>query len=551
MNLKMTDSVQQAMQLFISSGSDVLEVVDENGEACGSFSITDLHEAIEKGKINEPISGLMSSTSLQGMQPKTPNSSDSEYNRIISSDAFTEIINSSYDGIYITDGTGITIKVNKAYERITGIQQQELVGFHMDHLVKAGYFSKSVSTQVIKEKRPITMMQTLYNKRKVIVSGTPIFNQDKQVLYVINNVRDITELIHLKHEIEDLQEIRNLQQSSKELNSDGYDLDSIIQTDETKKVYDLAMHVAKTDVKVLLFGETGVGKTLIAKYIHKNSSRSNGSFIEVNCGAFPPNLIEAELFGYEPGAFTGASAKGKKGLLEIADQGTLFLDEIGDLPMELQVKLLKVIDEQKFIPVGSTKTKEVDVRFIAATHKDLKQMVKEEKFREDLFYRLSVVPITIPALRERKKELIPLINHYLKLFNQKYDYEKRLSLEALDSLVDYVWPGNIRQLMNVIERLVVTTMTDEISNRDLPDEIRNTPLLTLDHQQNFVPLKTAVEQVERDLIKRALQKYRTTRKAAEALEVSQGTIVQKMKKWNLSDYKSNQISCFDYFYNQM
>ena len=534
MNLKMTDPVQQAMQLFISSGRDVLEVVDENGEATGSFSITDLHEAIEKGKINEPISGLMSSSALQGIQPKIPNSSDSEYTRIISSDAFTEIINSSYDGIYITDGTGMTIKVNKAYERITGIQQQELVGFNMDELVKAGYFSKSVSTQVIKGKRTITMMQTLYNKRKVIVSGTPIFNQDKQVLYVINNVRDITELIHLKHEIEDLQEIRILQQSSRELNSDGYDLDSIIQTDETKKVYDLAMHVAKTDVKVLLFGETGVGKTLIAKYIHKNSSRSNGSFIEVNCGAFPPNLIEAELFGYDPGAFTGASAKGKKGLLEIADQGTLFLDEIGDLPMELQVKLLKVIDEQKFIPVGSTKTKEVNIRFIAATHKDLKQMVKEEKFREDLFYRLSVVPITIPALRERKKELIPLTNHYLKLFNQKYEYEKTLSIEALDTLIDYEWPGNIRQLMNVIERLVVTTMTDEISNRDLPEDIRNTPLHVPVHQ-DIVPLKTAVEHVERDLIKRALQKYRTTRKAAEALEVSQGTIVQKMKKWNLSD----------------
>lgn len=534
MNLKMTDPVQQAMQLFISSGRDVLEVVDENGEATGSFSIMDLHEAIEKGKINEPISGLMSSSALQGVQPDIPNSSDSEYTRIISSDAFTEIINSSYDGIYITDGTGMTIKVNKAYERITGIQQEELVGYHMDELVKAGYISKSVSTQVIKEKRPITMMQTLYNKRKVIVSGTPIFNQEKQVLYVINNVRDITELIHLKHEIEDLQEIRNLQQSQRELNSNGYDLDSIIQTDETKKVYDLAMHVAKTDVKVLLFGETGVGKTLIAKYIHKNSSRSNGSFIEVNCGAFPPNLIEAELFGYEPGAFTGASAKGKKGLLEIADQGTLFLDEIGDLPMELQVKLLKVIDEQKFIPVGSTKTKEVDIRFIAATHKDLKHMVKEENFREDLFYRLSVVPITIPALRERKKELIPLINHYLKLFNQKYDYEKTLSIEALDSLIDYDWPGNIRQLMNIIERMVVTTMTDEISNRDLPEEIKSTPLHSPVHQ-DLVPLKTAVEQVERDLIKRALKKYRTTRKAAEALEVSQGTIVQKMKKWNLSD----------------
>ncbi|RSD28874.1 PAS domain S-box protein [Mesobacillus subterraneus] len=523
------------MQLFISSGRDFLEVVDEHVEAKGYFTITNLHEAIEKGRINEEISGLMSTSTLSRVQPELPNSSDSEYTRIISSDAFTEIINSSYDGIYITDGNGITLKVNKAYERITGIEQEQLVGFHMDDLVKAGYISKSVSTQVIKEKRPITMMQTLHNKRNVIVSGTPIYDKNKKVLYVINNVRDITELIHLKHEIEDLQEIRNLQQSSRVLNSDGYDLDSIIQTDETKKVYELAMHVAKTDVKVLLFGETGVGKTLIAKYIHKNSTRSTGSFIEVNCGAFPANLIEAELFGYEPGAFTGASAKGKKGLLEIADQGTLFLDEIGDLPLELQVKLLKVIDEQKFIPVGSTKTKEVDVRFIAATHKDLKQMVKEGTFREDLFYRLSVVPITIPALRERKKELIPLIDHYLRLFNQKYEYEKTISIEALDSLVEYKWPGNIRQLMNIIERLVVTTMPDEIGIRDLPEELRDLPPHTPVTRTYIMPLRTAVEHLERDLIKRALKKYRTTRKAADALQVSQGTIVQKMKKWNLSD----------------
>lgn len=535
MNLKMTDPVQQAMLLFISSGRDLLEVVDENGETSGFFTLTDLHEAIEKGKINEPISGLMGSSNLNGVQQEIPKGSDSEYTRIISSDAFTEIINSSYDGIYITDGTGITIKVNKAYERITGIEQQHLVGFHMDELVKAGYISKSVSTQVIKEKRPITMMQTLHNKRNVIVSGTPIFDKNKKVLYVINNVRDITELIHLKHEIEDLQEIRNLRQSAMDLNINGYNLDSIIQTEETKRVYELAMHVAKTDVKVLLFGETGVGKTLIAKYIHKNSSRANESFIEVNCGAFPPNLIEAELFGYEPGSFTGASAKGKKGLLEIADQGTLFLDEVGDLPLDLQVKLLKFIDEQKFIPVGSTKTKEVDVRFIAATHKDLKQMVKEGTFREDLFYRLSVVPITIPALRERRKELIPLINHYLKLFNQKYNYKKTLTIEALDSLVDYDWPGNIRQLMNFLERLVVTTMTDEISARDLPEELRSTPLHSPAQSNKIVPLKTAVDQLEKELIKRALKKYRTTRKAAEALQVSQGTIVQKMKKWNLSD----------------
>lgn len=535
MKLKTTDSVQQAMLMFISSGSDVLEVVTDTGETSGIFTISDLHEAIEKGKINQCIDHLMGSSASGIVQTENSQSKDADYTAVISSDVFTEIINSSYDGIYITDGHGITIKVNKAYERITGIEHSKLIGVHMDKLVEAGYISKSVSTQVIKEKRPITMMQTLHNKRNVIVSGTPILNQDKKVLYVINNVRDITELIHLKHEIEDLQEIRELRKSSRDMNSNGQILDSIIQTDETKQVYELALHVAKTDVKVLLFGETGVGKTLLANYIHKKSNRSKASFIELNCGAFPSSLIEAELFGYEPGAFTGASAKGKKGLLEIADQGTLFLDEIGDLPIELQVKLLKVIDEQKFIPVGSTKTKEVDVRFIAATHKNLMQMVREGTFREDLYYRLSVVPITIPALRERKKELIPLINHYLHFFNQKYDCFKTITIEALDYLADYDWPGNIRQLMNVVERMVVATLKEEINVRDLPEEITNYKNRPDTPSSSILPLKTAVEQLERDLIKRALQEHKTTRRVADVLQVSQATIVQKMKKWNLSD----------------
>ncbi len=523
------------MYLFTSTGDEMLEVVNDSGETAGVFTLNDLNEAIQKGKVHDSIENLMGTLPYRNFKPELSKAKESEYNKLISSEVFTEIIDSSYDGIYIADGNGITIKINKAYERITGIKASQVIGFHMDELVEAGYISKSVSTQVIKEKRPITMMQTLHNKRRVIVSGTPIYGENKEVVYVINNVRDITELIHLKLEIEELQEIRELRKSSEDMNHNGHDLESIVITEETAEVYNLAIHVAKTDVKVLLLGETGVGKTLVANYIHKNSHRSHRSFIELNCGAFPPNLIEAELFGYEAGAFTGASAKGKKGLLEIADQGTLFLDEIGDLPMELQVKLLKVIDEQKFIPVGSTKMKEVDVRFIAATHKNLKKMVADGTFREDLYYRLSVVPITIPPLRERKKELIRLIEHYLQLFNSKYNTAKALSIEAVDMLCEYDWPGNIRQLMNVMERIVVTTVKEEIGLRDLPEEFRARENHSFGNPIHDLPLKAAVEHLERDLIKRALKTHKTTRKAAEALEVSQATIVQKMKKWNLSD----------------
>jgi PAS domain S-box-containing protein len=533
--LKITDSVQHAMLQFASQQSDVLEVINDNGGTAGIFSINDLNAAIQQGNINDTIANLMGKSSFSNRNEHENTSTKEHYISLISSDAFTGIINSLYDGIYIADGDGITVKINKAYERITGIKAEQVTGVHMEKLVKAGYISKSVSTQVIKEKRPITMMQTLHNGRRVIVSGTPIYGDREQILFVINNVRDITELIKLKHEIEDLQEIKELRQSSKDMNTIRQDLDLIVKTEETLPVYELADSVAKTDVKVLLLGETGVGKTLVANYIHKKSLRSQASFIELNCGAFPPSLIEAELFGYEAGAFTGASAKGKKGLLEIAHEGTLFLDEIGDLPLELQVKLLKVIDEQKFIPVGSTKTKKVDVRFIAATHQDLEQMVAEGTFREDLYYRLSVVPIIIPPLRERKKELFSLFDHYLHMFNSKYCKSRRLSIEALDALADYHWPGNIRQLMNMIERVVVTTTKEEITLRELPKEflIRDHS----SHKRDFydLPLKTAVDQLEREVIKRALQTHKTTRKAALALQVSQATIVQKMKKWNITD----------------
>ena len=224
-------------------------------------------------------------------------------------------------------------------------------------------------------------------------------------------------------------------------------------------------------VKVLLQGETGVGKTLVAQFIHNASGRAKEPFLALNCGALPENLIEAELFGYAPGAFTGAGTKGKRGLLELAHNGTLFLDEIGDLPLPVQVKLLKVIEENRFIPVGGLELKEVDVRIISATHHDLKQQVAEGKFRADLYYRLNVVPISIPALRERSEEIGPLLEYYLAHFNQRYSRQAQWSLEALELLGEYAWPGNIRELINVVERLVVTCNSQVIEALDLPEDI--------------------------------------------------------------------------------
>ncbi|MFC0186774.1 sigma-54 interaction domain-containing protein [Fictibacillus aquaticus] len=532
--LSLTDTVQDAILLFSSMGKDVLEIHDQNGEAAGEFSLSDLHKAIQQGKLNESLKDFLRDQSSSESIHKNLSVNENEYSKLLGNHVFSEIINSLYDGVYITDHNGITVQVNHAYERITGIKAGEVIGRHMDELVKAGFISRSVSVEVLKEKRPITRMQTIKDKRKIIVSGTPIFGNNRNILYVINSVRDITELLHLKHEIEELQDLKKLRQNARQMHVNTYDsiLNSTIISDETREVYELAERVAQTDVKVLLQGETGVGKTLVAKFIHHKSKRKDEAFLELNCGALPANLIEAELFGYEAGAFTGASSKGKKGLLELAHQGTLFLDEIGDLPLELQVKLLKVVEENKYMPVGSTEVKSVDVRIIAASHKDLAEMVQNGLFREDLYYRLSVVPITLPPLRSRRKEIIPFVQYYLNAFNKKYQFTKEFSIEALDVLTEYTWPGNIRELINLVERLVVTTNTDQIDAKDLPEGVKTR---RSEKNEESTSLKDAVEHVERQLITKALKKYKTTRKAAEALDVSQSTIVQKMKRWDKVD----------------
>lgn len=535
MGLLSTDSIEDALDMFRSSDQDVLAVENETGQVIGYFSKNDLNEAIQKGRLHEPIGQLISFEADNQVRSFVQPIEGNDYTKLIESTVFSDIIDSLYDGVFITDGRGIPVKVNKAYERITDISADKVIGFHMNDLVKKGYYSKSASIEVIKTKRPVTVMQTLRNERKIIVSGTPIFNRKKEILYVINSVRDITELLRLKLEIEDLQQLKWLRQSSKKMVEVRSDEDFIAVSEAAVTLYAQAERVAKTDAKVLLIGESGVGKTVIAKYIHEKSHRQGGAFLELNCGAFPASLIEAELFGYEAGAFTGALTKGKKGLLEVADNGTLFLDEIAELPLEIQVKLLKVIEDQAFIPVGGSKVKKINVRIIAATNKDLKVLVKEGRFREDLYYRLHVVPLYIPPLRDRSKDLVPLIQYYLDWFNAQYGCQKEISIEALDFLHQYEWPGNIRELRNIIERLVVLTIHDTIEVQDLPEEIKPMRTKSFLLPEKIIPLKQAVDLLEHELITMALKRYKTTRKAAEKLEISQSAIVQKMKKWGRTD----------------
>lgn len=271
----------------------------------------------------------------------------------------------------------------------------------------------------------------------------------------------------------------------------------------------------------------------MAKMIHSSDKRKDLPFVTVNCGAIPENLLESELFGYEKGAFTGTLKEGKKGLFEIAGNGTIFLDEIGDMPLSLQVNLLHVLDDRQVRRIGGSASFQVNTRVIAATNKNLKEQVRMGKFREDLFYRLNVVPITIPALRDRNEDLPLLIKRFSENSNNKYGTKKTFSEEALKTLYEYEYPGNIRELQNMVERLVINSFGDSIENTKVYEIIEPS---NDNGTQEIVPLKEAVEQTERKLLIAAFEKFKTTRKVAEALKIDQSTVVKKAKKLNISKY---------------
>lgn len=453
------------------------------------------------------------------------------------------IINSSYDGLYVTDGKANTLRVNKAYERISGLKAKDVVGHNMHELVEKGFFNQSVTLEVLKTRKPVTIMQDILGGKKAMVTGNPIFNENgTEIILVLTNVRDITELNNLRKQVEDTRQISERYLSElKALRSHNFKYQNfVIKSEKMKNLLHAALKVAEVDTSILITGETGVGKGLIAKIIHNNSHRSEKPFLKINCSAIPETLLESELFGYNRGAFTGAKTDGKPGLFEVADGGTIFLDEISEMPLHLQVKLLDVLEDRQATRLGSTKPYNVDVRIIAATNMDLKKMVDQKKFREDLFFRLMVIPIHIHPLRERKEDIFPLINFFLEKFNRSLKKKKIILRDALDLMMLYNYPGNIRELQNIIERLVVMSESDLIGTE-------NIPLYLIDKESAYqlpqnckitLNLNRFLRNIETSLIKDAIQRYGTTYKAAKYLGINQSTVVRKMQKYNINNFNA-------------
>lgn len=445
------------------------------------------------------------------------------------------VFDASYDEIYVTDGNGITTRINRVGESYYGVKAEEMVGKNVRELEKQGYFSPSVVSIVLKEKRRVTIPQQTKTGKQLIVTANPVFDEDGNIVRIVVNSRDVTELTNLRQKLQETEKLaetyRNqiIQMKGKQDQS----VTIVAESEQMKQILEMVTRVAQVESTVLLVGESGVGKGVLAKKIHDLSRRADGPFITINCGAIPENLLESELFGYEPGAFTGARKEGKKGLIEMADGGTLLLDEVGELPLNLQVKLLTVIQERKVMRVGGSEPKPVDIRIIAATNRDIQKMVKEGRFREDLYYRLNVIPVIVPPLRHRREDIPPLIYHFLAKFNAKYQINKKISPEALELLTNYQWKGNVREVENIVERLVVTTDSNVIEPAHLPDYILNssTSAGSRVYVMDLCPLREATEEVERQLITKAYERYDNTYKMAEVLQVNQSTVVRKMKKY--------------------
>lgn len=447
------------------------------------------------------------------------------------------IIQTSNNNITITDEKGYILQTNPTHWSVYGITTDYVIGKSVYQLQEEGILTPSISAMVIEAQKEIQIMQHTSTGKILMSQAYPIFNNVGKLVRVISYAQDQTEIHNLHNQYEQLErKIKGYQTEVEELRQkEGI----IYRSKEMQQIIKTIHRIAASDATVLLLGESGVGKSMFAHSIHSYSHRQKEPFIEVNCSTIPENLFESEMFGYESGSFTGAQKQGKQGLIQQAHNGTLFLDEIGELPLTIQVKLLKVLQEKKFLPIGGKKEIHVDFRLVTATNQNLEDMVQKGTFRLDLYYRLNVIPLYIPSLRERKEDITMLINYYLNLMNKKYQTLKKLHSSTYDILIQYSWPGNVRELENLVERLILTTEETIISPNSLPPSIlTQTPTESMESSffieqtiSEDQDLKTVLEKVEKWMILKAHDQCKSTYEMAKILGISQPSVVRKLKKY--------------------
>ena len=442
-----------------------------------------------------------------------------------------KIVNSAYDEIFVYDDKYNIVYVNKACERHYGMKQEDIIGKSFYDLSDEDCWYPSVLPTIYAEKRTLTIEQTSIFGQKLITTAVPIFDEFNQLEYVVMSVYDASS--NLSNErlcLEANYQNKNNKKIS-EHNEFSFKDSKMI---ELMKYVD---QISNADSTVLITGESGTGKSVIAKHIHNSSDRKTAAFLTINCAAIPEELLESELFGYEKGAFTGANQYGKKGLLELSDEGTLFFDEIGEMSLKLQAKLLHVIQDKEFIPLGGNQSKKVDIRIVAATNQNLKQEVLEKSFREDLFWRLNVIELHIPPLRERLEDIELLIDVLTVKINKKMKQNKSFTNKAKHMLMHYEWPGNIRQLENYIERSIVKTTGDQMTEKDLPEAVKLNKTFNHSVVESSVELsyEVAMSAYEKKIVEEAFKQHPSSRKLSTALSISQSKASRLMRKYDIKE----------------
>ncbi len=449
-----------------------------------------------------------------------------------------EVCEHLYDGIHITDGNGRIIYINSAYTRTTGILPEEILGKKVEDIERGGaLYQGSVTTQVLERKERVNSVAHIVRlDKEVLVTGTPVFDEAGEIKLVVTNTRDFPALKSLERQLltmreanrladEELAYLRHQQTGSKTI---------VFQGEGMQKTMELIQTVAGSDVSILITGESGTGKELIANEIYQRGRRYGKPFIKVNCAAIPAELLESELFGYEEGAFTGARKSGKIGMFELANTGVLLLDEIGDMPFSLQAKLLRVLQQRELRRIGGNRVIKLDIQIISSTNKDLREEIRKGNFREDLYYRLNVVPIEVRPLRERKEDIPVLAQHFCQTYNKKYGKDVRLTAEAVKLLTEYHWPGNIRELENMVERMVVTNTTGSINRFTVYSNLAS-PAGGHAAAEGVGKrsLKDLMGDYEKEIILLTLEREGTLRKAAACLGIDHSTLIKKMKRYQM------------------
>jgi len=454
---------------------------------------------------------------------------------------FQTVFESSSDGIWICDHEGRVISINRASEKLGGLKRKEIKGKKVSEIVKDGLYSDYVTDEVIQTKQAVSQLQYIKNTNKtVLCTGIPVFDEAGDLSLVVINERDITQLEYMRMQLEETRkETEKYKDKLSELSMQELKEQRIVaENHKMREILRTAIKIAHMEVNgILILGESGTGKGLLAKFIHNCGTRKTKPFIQINCATLPENLLEAELFGYEKGAFSGAGSQGKPGLIELAHEGTLFLDEIGDLPFSLQAKLLKYLDDHKVMRLGGTRSKIIDCIVIAATNHDIEKQVRERQFRDDLFFRLNTISLLLPPLRERRDDIYELANHFLQDYNNKYTQEKTISPLTLTLVQSHPFRGNVRELKNIIKQAVIMSEGDRIDKHILKiigNDVLDAWSQTRLEGAKITNLSDVLETLEKEMLKAAKRQCRTTRDMAKFLNISQPSVIRKLKKYGMT-----------------